>query len=95
MLPYCLSNIFSQAVALQCIVKVIFFGDPARFERTTYRLGICCSILLSYGAIGLGIVDLEALMKLYVGLGRCGGGECRRDPVCSRVFGGTVADGLR
>ena len=24
---------------------------PARFERTTYRLGICCSILLSYGTI--------------------------------------------
>ena len=23
---------------------------PARFERTTYRLGICRSILLSYGA---------------------------------------------
>lgn len=22
---------------------------PARFERATYRLGICCSILLSYG----------------------------------------------
>jgi hypothetical protein len=25
---------------------------PARFELTTYRLGICCSILLSYGTIG-------------------------------------------
>lgn len=24
---------------------------PARFERATYRLGICCSILLSYGTI--------------------------------------------
>ena len=23
---------------------------PARFERAAYRLGICCSILLSYGA---------------------------------------------
>ncbi len=25
---------------------------PARFELTTYRLGICCSILLSYGTVG-------------------------------------------
>jgi hypothetical protein len=24
---------------------------PARFERATYRLGICCSILLSYGVM--------------------------------------------
>lgn len=24
---------------------------PARFERATYRLGICCSILLSYGTV--------------------------------------------
>lgn len=70
-------------------------ATPARFERAAYRLGICCSILLSYGALRLGIVDLVAVMKLYVGLGRCGGGECRRDPVCSRVFRGTVADCLQ
>jgi hypothetical protein len=25
---------------------------PMRFERTTYRLGICRSILLSYGIAG-------------------------------------------
>lgn len=47
---------------------------PARFERAAYRLGICCSILLSYGAIGVGIVDLVAVLKLYVALCRCGGG---------------------
>ena len=28
----------------------IYLVTPARFERTTYRLGICRSILLSYGA---------------------------------------------
>ena len=36
---------------LKCLFLLV---TPARFERATYRLGICCSILLSYGITGAG-----------------------------------------
>ena len=32
---------------------------PARLELTAYRLGICRSILLSYGGIGKNIIDFH------------------------------------
>ena len=32
--------------------RFLVLAIPTRFERVTYRLGICCSILLSYGTVG-------------------------------------------
>ena len=34
----------------QHFTSLIWLATPTRFERATYRLGICRSILLSYGA---------------------------------------------
>ena len=41
---------------------------PARFERTTYRLGICRSIQLSYGTIAAFIVR-------FARVGQCDEGQ--------------------
>ena len=46
-----------QAIACEfnlCRTRKTLMVTPARFERTTYGLGIRCSILLSYGARTVG-----------------------------------------
>ena len=38
-------------------------ATPSGFEPLTYRLGICCSILLSYGAVTTFLVELAGRGK--------------------------------
>ena len=46
---------------------------PTRFERVTYRLGICRSILLSYGTDwGKTIRQMVAGLKMPIAFGRAG-----------------------
>lgn len=61
---------------------------PARFERTAYRLGICRSILLSYGIAGVSHTGKRCRIE-----DRNGSDVFQRlAKVCDEVFGGLDAD---